>query len=91
MGNRAVFITEQNDRIELSKEFVEKYDDRYNFNKGNSLPISSKTEIKRGWDDFEDDFVIELTKYNGSIKGVWMYEDDTIESIKYSKEGFEPC
>jgi hypothetical protein len=59
MGYRGTFITDDLP-FEFSESFVEKYKDRYNFNQGRYLPISSKIEYKRYWDNLEKDIVKEL-------------------------------
>lgn len=93
MAIRATFITDHFD-ITLSNEFVEKYNDRYNFREGNKLPISSKKEIKIGFDDFEEDFETEL-KIQGiayEVNAVYLTDDtnvdlvDRIKTVTFNKQ-----
>lgn len=90
MGYRATFITDDT-AFEFSEQFIEKYKDRYNFNQGRYLPISSKTEYKRYWDNLEKDIVKELKDKNFDyrILGIWFYEDGRSEKIVFTKDGIE--
>lgn len=90
MGYRSTFIT-SDDNFEFSNEFVEKYKERYNFYNENNLPISSKHEYKRHWDDLEDDIVNELNKQNSNLAicGVWLHEDGLITKVIFTKDGVE--
>lgn len=88
MGYRSTFITDENG-FEFSESFVEKYKDRYNFNLKNHLPISSKGEYKRYWDNLEKDIVSELKikNYDYRILAVWLHEDGEIDRIVFTTEG----
>jgi hypothetical protein len=88
MGYRSTFITDHWG-FKFSELFVDKYKDRYNFGSDNSLPISSKIEFKRFWDNLEDDIVNELKFQNSNhrIFGVWLHEDGQIDRIVFTKEG----
>ena len=67
MGYRSTFITDHWG-FTFSESFVEKYKERYNFGSENSLPISSKYEYKRFWDELEDDIVNELKLQNIELR-----------------------
>ena len=98
MGYRSTFITDDWN-FKFSDEFVEKYKERYNFGRNNTLPISSKSEFVRFWDNLEEDIVKEMNLKNSSstIFGIWLHEDGQISRIIFSKEGvsdyveFECC
>lgn len=95
MGYRSTFITEDG-CFKFSDEFVEKYKDRYNFGgiEENSLPISSKSQYKRYWDELEEDIVKELNDqpptvsyHYKNIVGVWLHEDGEITKVVFEKDG----
>lgn len=88
MGNRCTFIT-QEAQIKLPDWFIEKYKSRYNFLNGNSLPLSTISEIKRHWDDMEEDFVKVLneTGYPHEINGVFLYNDLSSQIVTFTKLG----
>lgn len=90
MGYRSTFITEDGN-FEFSDEFVEKYKERYNFYNGNNLPISSKHEYKRYWDNLEKDIVNEIIKFDSDriIMGVWLHEDGMVTKVYFTKDGIE--
>ena len=90
MGYRSTFITDHWG-FTFSESFVEKYKERYNFGSENSLPISSKYEYKRFWDELEDDIVNELKLQNSDwrIFGVWLREDGKITRLVFTKEGVD--
>jgi hypothetical protein len=88
MGYRSTIITDDVG-FEFSEEFFEKYKDRYNFGYNRNLPISSKHEVKRWWDNLEEDIVSELKNknYDWRIFAVWLHEDGLIDRIVFTKEG----
>ena len=61
MGYRSTIITDHW-AFTFSSDFVDKYKEAYNFGakENNSLPVSSRYEKKRLWDDLEEDIVKEL-------------------------------
>jgi len=90
MGYRSTFITDEWD-FNFSNSFFDKYKERYNFGINNSLPISSKAEYKRYWDNIEVDIVNELKKQNSEhrIVGVYLHEDGLITRVIFTKDGVE--
>lgn len=90
MGYRSTFITDDW-KFTFSESFVDKYKDRYNFGKNNCLPISSKHNYERFWDDLEKDIVNELKLQNSDwrIFGVWLHEDGKITRLVFTKDGVD--
>jgi len=95
MGYRGTLITSDG-KFEISDKFISKYKDRYNFGRGNSLPISSKFEVKRFYDDLEDDIIEELKLqkntdwFRKEIQAVWLYEDGLVDRIVFTENGVIP-
>lgn len=90
MGYRSTFITNHGG-LQLPKWFIEKYKDRYNFYENKFLPISSKEEYKRRWDNLEEDLVkcLKETGDEFPIYAVWLGEDGLITMLTFTKNGIE--
>lgn len=88
MGYRSTFITDEW-AFRFSDQFYEKYKKRYNFGAGQRLPISTKGEVKRFWDDLEKDLVRELKSQDNDhrIYGVWLSEDGFVTQVVFTKDG----
>ncbi len=88
MGYRSTLITDHWD-FKFPDWFVEKYKERYNFGKNNSLPLSSKTEVRRFWDNAEEDIVKCLLeqKSDWRILAIWLHGDGKITRIVFDKNG----
>lgn len=96
MGYRGTFITEHV-ALDLPEWFISKYKENYHFN-GNGLPISSKHQSKRFYDDIENDlqkcFCDAKMEYV-TLFAAWLWEDGAITRMcfgpgeRYEEQDFE--